>query len=110
VELRTLRDFLSIADGGSLTTAAAVVYVAQLSLSRRLQGLERQLGVALFSRLASLEFAREAVARADANKQIAERLFLSPRPFGGHLHRLFPKLGITTRAALRHALASPIPT
>jgi DNA-binding CsgD family transcriptional regulator len=40
------------------------------------------------------------------NKQIAERLFLSPRTVGGHLHRIFPKLGIATRAALRDALSS----
>jgi ATP/maltotriose-dependent transcriptional regulator MalT len=40
------------------------------------------------------------------NKEIAERLYLSHRTVGGHLHRAFPKLGITTRAALRDALAS----
>ena len=40
------------------------------------------------------------------NKQIAERLFLSPRTVGGHLHRAFPKLGVATRAALRDALES----
>jgi DNA-binding CsgD family transcriptional regulator len=40
------------------------------------------------------------------NKQIAERLFLSHRTVGGHLHRAFPKLGIATRAALRDALES----
>jgi DNA-binding CsgD family transcriptional regulator len=39
------------------------------------------------------------------NKQIAERLFLSHRTVGGHLHRAFPKLGVSTRAALRDALA-----
>ncbi|WP_326578682.1 AAA family ATPase [Actinacidiphila glaucinigra] len=38
------------------------------------------------------------------NKQIAERLYLSPRTVGGHLGRVFPKLGITSRAALRDAL------
>lgn len=38
------------------------------------------------------------------NKQIGERLFLSPRTVGGHLYQIFPKLGITTRAALRDAL------
>jgi DNA-binding CsgD family transcriptional regulator len=38
------------------------------------------------------------------NKQIAERLFLSPRTVGSHLYRIFPRLGITTRAALRDAL------
>ncbi|MDX3096261.1 AAA family ATPase [Streptomyces sp. ME01-24h] len=39
------------------------------------------------------------------DKQIAERLHLSHRTVSGHLYRVFPKLGITTRAALRDALA-----
>jgi DNA-binding CsgD family transcriptional regulator len=38
------------------------------------------------------------------NKQIGERLYLSPRTVATHLHQLFPKLGVTTRAALRDAL------
>jgi DNA-binding CsgD family transcriptional regulator len=38
------------------------------------------------------------------NKQIGERLFLSHRTIANHLHRIFPKLGITARAALRDAL------
>ena len=38
------------------------------------------------------------------NKQIANQLFLSPRTVSGHLYRLFPKLGVTTRAGLRDAL------
>jgi DNA-binding CsgD family transcriptional regulator len=40
------------------------------------------------------------------NKQIGERLFLSPRTVGFHLHRVFPKLGIRSRAALRDALVA----
>ncbi|MGW1995589.1 response regulator transcription factor [Embleya sp. NPDC001921] len=40
------------------------------------------------------------------NKQIAQRLHLSPRTIGTHLYQVFPKLGITSRAALRDALHS----
>jgi DNA-binding CsgD family transcriptional regulator len=40
------------------------------------------------------------------NKEIGERLFLSPRTVGAHLYRVFPKLGVSTRAALRDALAT----
>jgi DNA-binding CsgD family transcriptional regulator len=39
------------------------------------------------------------------NKQIAEKLFMSPRTVGAHLYRIFPKLGISSRAALRDALS-----
>ncbi|GAA4966563.1 DNA-binding CsgD family transcriptional regulator [Nonomuraea thailandensis] len=41
------------------------------------------------------------------NKQIGERLRLSPRTVSSHLYRIFPKLGVTTRAALRDAMNRP---
>jgi DNA-binding CsgD family transcriptional regulator len=40
-----------------------------------------------------------------SNKQIGSRLYLSPRTVSGHLYRIFPKLGICSRAALRDALS-----
>ncbi|WP_406320073.1 ATP-binding protein [Streptomyces sp. NBC_00519] len=39
------------------------------------------------------------------NKQIGERLFLSHRTVAAHLHRIFPKLGVTSRVTLGEALA-----
>jgi len=41
-----------------------------------------------------------------SNKEIGQQLFLSHRTVGAHLYRVFPKLGITSRAALRDALAA----
>lgn len=48
----------------------------------------------------------ELAASGLSNKQIGLRLYLSPRTVGGHLYKIFPKLGITTRAQLRDALAA----
>jgi DNA-binding CsgD family transcriptional regulator len=47
----------------------------------------------------------ELAAQGLTNKQIADQLFLSHRTVGTHLYKLFPKLGISSRAALRDALA-----
>lgn len=61
----------------------------------------------VMDRLTAQEFEIVNLAASGlTNKQIAERLFLSHRTVSGHLHRAFPKLGVTTRAALRDALAS----
>ncbi|MGW0993260.1 AAA family ATPase [Streptomyces sp. NPDC002523] len=49
------------------------------------------------------EIARLA-ATGLTNKQIGEMLLLSPRTVSTHLYQLFPKLGVTSRAALRDAL------
>jgi DNA-binding CsgD family transcriptional regulator len=48
----------------------------------------------------------QLAAEGLSNRQIAERLFLSPRTIGGHLYRIFPKLEITARAQLRDALGN----
>ncbi|HEY2594121.1 MAG TPA: LuxR C-terminal-related transcriptional regulator, partial [Chloroflexota bacterium] len=46
----------------------------------------------------------QLAAEGLSNREIGERLFLSHRTVGGHLYRVFPKLAITTRAQLSHAL------
>ena len=50
-----------------------------------------------------LQIARLA-AEGLSNRQIGERLYLSPRTIGSHLYRIFPKLGITSRAQLASRL------
>ena len=52
-----------------------------------------------------LEIAR-LVAGGLTNKEIGQRLYLSHRTVAAHLYRMFPKLGINSRAALADALRS----
>ncbi|MGW2225009.1 helix-turn-helix transcriptional regulator [Streptomyces formicae] len=47
-------------------------------------------------------------ARGLTNRQIGARLSLSPRTIGAHLYRIFPKLGITTRAGIARALEASL--
>ncbi len=46
----------------------------------------------------------ELAAVGHSNKQIAAQLYLSPRTVGAHLYRIFPKLGVTSRAGLGQAM------
>jgi DNA-binding CsgD family transcriptional regulator len=66
------------------------------------------IGAAATTGLASLTQQQRQIALLAAtgltNKQIGERLFLSPRTVSTHLYQVFPKLGVTSRAALRDAL------
>ncbi|MDN3028565.1 LuxR family transcriptional regulator [Streptomyces sp. S.PB5] len=44
------------------------------------------------------------VAEGLTNREIGERLYLSHRTVSGHLHRIFPRLGVASRAALGRLL------
>jgi DNA-binding CsgD family transcriptional regulator len=48
----------------------------------------------------------QLAAEGLSNREIGERLYLSHRTVESHLYRLFPKLGVTSRAQLRDALES----
>ena len=50
-----------------------------------------------------LQIARMA-AEGLTNREIAQQLYISHRTVGFHLHRIFPKLGITSRSQLHAAL------
>ncbi|MGW4995561.1 helix-turn-helix transcriptional regulator [Streptomyces mirabilis] len=54
-----------------------------------------------------LQIARMA-ADGLSNREIGAQLYLSPRTIGTYLYRIFPKLGISSRAQLRDRLAGPI--
>jgi DNA-binding NarL/FixJ family response regulator len=47
----------------------------------------------------------ELAAAGHSNKQIGARLYMSHRTVSAHLYRIFPRLGIGSRAALRDALS-----
>ncbi len=47
----------------------------------------------------------EMVAQGLSNKEIGQRLYLSHRTVASHLYRMFPKLGITSRAQVAHAIS-----
>lgn len=53
-----------------------------------------------------LQIARMA-ADGLTNRDIGERLYLSHRTVSSHLHRIFPKLGVSSRAALGPAIRPP---
>jgi DNA-binding CsgD family transcriptional regulator len=40
-----------------------------------------------------------------SNREIGQRLYLSPRTVGSHLYRIFPKLGVTSRSGLSAMVA-----
>jgi DNA-binding CsgD family transcriptional regulator len=52
-----------------------------------------------------LQIARMA-SEGLTNREIGQKLYLSHRTVGSHLYRMFPKLGITSRAQLTSALQS----
>ncbi len=41
-----------------------------------------------------------------SNREVGQRLFLSPRTIGSHLYRIYPKLDITSRTQLAARLDS----
>ncbi|GAA2348285.1 AAA family ATPase [Streptomyces kunmingensis] len=49
-------------------------------------------------------------ARGLTNREIGEKLFLSPRTVSSHLYRSFPKLGITARSQLRDLIEGALVT
>jgi len=49
----------------------------------------------------------QLAAEGLTNREIGQRLYLSHRTVSSHLHRIFPKLGVTSRSELRVAVGLP---
>ncbi|MHA6757863.1 LysR family transcriptional regulator [Streptacidiphilus sp. PAMC 29251] len=85
VELRLLRALVVVAEEGGVSAAAARLHIAQPSLSRQLQVLERQLGLQLFERAGRrlrvtaaaevvVDAARRALSAADEVGHVARQV------------------------------------
>ena len=97
-ELRSARDLLD---------AIGVRYLADRAQQELGAGGEapRHRGTDVLDQLTpqELQIARLA-AEGLSNREIGTRLYLSHRTVGSHLYRVFPKLGVTSRAQLHTAL------
>ncbi|MFF4115831.1 AAA family ATPase [Streptomyces sp. NPDC001714] len=78
---------LAAAAGGELRASGAAPAPADAGLLEQLTAQQQQIV--------------ELVARGLSNREIGERLFLSPRTVGSHLYNVYPKLGISSRHQLR---------
>jgi DNA-binding transcriptional LysR family regulator len=109
MELRTLEYFVAVADEGSFTRAAQRCFITQPSISAQIQGLERELGEALFDRTQRttaltdagqvlLPYARQCIQAAnDAKAEFSARAGLLRGEFrigtgGGVEHTTTPVL------------------
>ncbi|MFD7518109.1 LysR family transcriptional regulator [Streptomyces niveus] len=123
MSLRQYEYALAVAEAGSVTAAAELLRVAQPSMSQQIRGLERELGVQLFTRtpaglvptVVGRAFLREAevavsasrraraTARAGADELVGELVVAVQMGFGtrqlpgalGALRRRFPGLEVT---------------
>jgi DNA-binding CsgD family transcriptional regulator len=82
----------------------------QLGIQRRLPA-ERRLTVGWAAMTSSELAVVRLVADGLTNREVAERLYVSPHTVNGHLRHAFDKLGINSRVALtRIAAQHPEPT
>ena len=110
----TLRRRRHITEARRQLTAARAVFdslgaapwSARTANELRATGLPRAAASSAASLTAQEREIAQLAATGLSNKDIGERLALSPRTVAAHLYRTFPKLGITSRAALRDALSA----
>ncbi|MFI5892436.1 AAA family ATPase [Actinoplanes sp. NPDC051513] len=108
----TLRRRRQVAEARRQLAAAQEVFetLGARPWARRAGNELRAAGVAAPEPRSGLTAQEREIAQLAAtgmtNREIGERLALSPRTVAAHLYRVYPKLGITSRAALRDALSA----
>jgi DNA-binding CsgD family transcriptional regulator len=73
-------------------------------VQRELRACQREMVVSVVDLTEKEMRIAQLAAEGLSNKEIGTQLYLSPRTVSGHLYKIFPKLGITTRVQLRDAL------
>lgn len=104
LELRTLRSFVAVVDAGSLSRAAASLYVAQPALTAQIKKLEAELGAQL------LERSHAGVTPTPVGLQLyqdARRLRVHARLVGGRATRRATRLAACPRRRARDRAALP---
>jgi DNA-binding CsgD family transcriptional regulator len=81
---------------------------AQRELRASGQGTRRQMPEARDELTAQELQIAQLAGEGLTNREIGQRLFLSHRTISTHLYRVFPKLGVTSRAELSVALAAQV--
>ncbi len=104
-----LRRRRCVAEARPLLSAALKTFqrLGARPCAQRAQAELRAAGVAAtdvvpsaFTELSPQQQIVQLAARGLRNREIGEKLFLSPRTIGSHLYRVFPRLGITARSQL----------
>jgi DNA-binding CsgD family transcriptional regulator/tetratricopeptide (TPR) repeat protein len=87
---------------GTFELIGAPEWVRQARAALRAAGeVDSEMSVAASSLLTSQELQIATLAAQGlSNREIGERLYLSPRTIGSNLYRIFPRLGVSSRAQL----------
>jgi ATP/maltotriose-dependent transcriptional regulator MalT len=95
--LRTARD--------SLLALGAIAFVDRARQELRAAREIQHSGPGAWQELTEQELQiAHLVAQGLTNREIAQRLYISPRTVGSHLYKIFPKLGIANRGQLARVL------